>query len=233
MKKFYIPGVLILLVVSFSVLAQSQEPPAVSTLIVVLPEALDTKTATVGQETSLTTTEDLKVRNEVVIPKGSKIIAQVAGSVTKGKNEPKSVLALRIEKAVIGRGQEIPLQAIIAAIAAPPAVLDQDPTYAMMHSNEPKMSGSAQGTASSGTLSASSKVSSTAPVATAQLKGAMDQPLLLRPDSQGAIGYEDVSVAWHLSMPPPLTIFSTKAKNLKLLAGTQMLLRLAEPRLPK
>ena len=218
--------------ISASVTAQTQNPPSVSTVIVVLSDTLDTKSAYIGQEVVLWTSADLRVRNEVIIPKGSKIIAQVAGAVTKGKDEPKSSLAIEIQKAVIGKGQEIRLQAIIVALAAPQNSLDSDPTYVLMHSNEPKMSGSAQSTASSGTLSASSKASSSAAVATAQMKG-MDEPLLLNENSQGAIGYEDVAVAWHLSIPPPLTIFSTKAKNLKLLAGTQMLLRMAEPRLPK
>src|SRR2546426_6599318 len=62
----------------------------------------------------------------------------------------------------------------------------------MMHSNEPKMVGSrASTTASSGELSASSKASSNAAVATANLKGSMDA-LRLDENSQGALGYEGV-----------------------------------------
>jgi hypothetical protein len=103
----------------------------------------------------------------------------------------------------------------------------------MMHSNEPKMVGSGpRGTAGTGGLPASSKANSTAAVATAELKGSMET-VLLTEDSLGAVGYEGISIAWHLSIPPPLTVFSTKAKNVKLEAGTQMLLRMATPRLPK
>jgi hypothetical protein len=89
-----------------------------------------------------------------------------------------------------------------------------------------------RGTANSGDLAASSKASSNAAVATAELKGRMET-MLLTEDSLGAVGYEGVSISWHLSIPPPLTVFSTKAKNIKLEAGTQMLLRMASPRLPK
>jgi hypothetical protein len=194
---------------------------------------VDTKTAAIGDEVVLTTLNDVVSDNSVVIPKGSRLVGRVAGVVMKGKDEPKSVLAIRIEKAVIAGGHEIPLQAIIAAIAAPPGALTSDPTYAMMHSNEPKMIGSAQGASSSGTLTPSSKASSSAAVATAAIKGRMDEPFLLNENSQGAFGYDDVSIAWHLSIPPPLTVFATKAKTLKLEAGTQMLIRMAEPRLPK
>jgi hypothetical protein len=52
---------------------------------------------------------------------------------------------------------------------------------------------------------------------------------LLTEDSQGALGYEGVSITWSLTIPPPLTIFAASAKNLKILSGTQMLLRLIPP----
>jgi hypothetical protein len=52
----------------------------------------------------------------------------------------------------------------------------------------------------------------------------------LTEDSQGAIGYEGISISWHLSIPPPLTEFRSKSKKVKLQAGTQMLLRMALPR---
>src|SRR5262249_32546516 len=149
-KKSYRVVFLIVLVISASVVAQSQNPPPVSTVIAVLSETLDAKTASVGQEVVLDTSVDVRAHNEVIIPKGSRIIAQVAGGETKGRNEQKSFLVIRIKKVVIEKGLKIPLQAIIAAIAAPPSSLESDPTYAMMHSNEPKMTTSAQGTASSG-----------------------------------------------------------------------------------
>ena len=125
------------------------------------------------------------------------------------------------------------MQAIIAAIVAPQDdSLSSDATYEMMHSNEPKMiGGRPSSTSSTGELSASSKASSSAAVATANLKGSMDG-LRLNENSQGALGYEGVSLSWRLDAPPPVTIIASK-KNVKLLSGTQMLLRMAPPRLPK
>jgi hypothetical protein len=216
-----------------SVMAQADSGPPVSKVFATLSKTLDTKTSVKGDDLMLRTLSDVIVDGQVVIPKGSRLLGRVAGVVAKGKGEPKSVIAIRIDKAVTMAGQEIALQAIIAAIAAPPNTLESDPTYAMMHSNEPKMVASARATANSGSLPASSKANSNAAVATAEIKGRMDEPLWLSEDSQGVIGYEDVSVTWQLSMPPPLTVLATKAKNLKLEAGTQMLLRMAEPRLPK
>jgi hypothetical protein len=222
-------AVILLLLVSLT----AQKQPPVTIAFAVLQKTLDTKTAARGDEITLITLNDVVTDGEIVIPKGSKISAHLAGVLTRGKDEPKSVLAIALDKAIGASGQGIPLQAIIAAIAAPPDDLTSDPTYAMMHSNEPKMAGSARATSSSGSLPPTSKADSNAAVATAELKGRMDQPSLLNKDSQGAIGYEDITINWQLSMPPPLTIFTTKAKNLKLMSGTQMLLRMAEPRVPK
>ena len=232
-RSFFYGVAILLIFLANSISAQTPKPPAISILFAQLTKSLDSKTSAIGEEIELITLKDLLVDKQLVIPKGSKIRGSIAGLVQKGKDEPKTSMAIRIEKVIVGNGQDIPLQAIIAAVAAPAGTLESDPTYAMMHSNEPKMTGSAQSTSNTGSLSASSKATSNAAVATAQIKGNMDDGLLLNENSQGAIGYEDLEIAWHLAMPPPLTIFATKGKTLKLQAGTQMLLRMAEPRIPK
>ncbi len=224
----------LLLLFPTSLMAQSDNSPPVSKVFALLNKTVESKSASIGDELILQTISGVVVDGQLVIPKGSKVLGHVAGVLTKGKGEPQSLLTIVIDKAIaVGNGREIPLQAIIVAIAAPVNPLSSDPTYGMMHSNEPKMVGSGVGgTNSTGGLPASSKASSTATVATAELKGRMET-MLLTEDSLGAVGYEGVSISWHLSMPPPLTVFSTKAKNIKLEAGTQMLLRMASPRLPK
>jgi len=215
-------------------MAQSDNSPPVSKVFALLNKTVESKSASIGDELILQTISDVVVDGQMVIPKSSKFFGHVAGVLTKGKGEPQSLLTIVIDKAIaVGNGREIPLQAIIVAIAAPVNPLSSDPTYGMMHSNEPKMVGSgARGTSITGGFPASSKASSTATVATAELKGRMET-MLLTEDSLGAVGYEGVSISWHLALPPPLTVFSTKAKNIKLEAGTQMLLRMASPRLPK
>ena len=210
---------------------QAADAPTVSITFAVLSNALDTKTSARGDEVLMIAAKDLFVGGKLVIPKGSRIVGHIGGLIGKGKEEPKSVIAIAIDKAVTNGG-DIPLKAIIAAVAAPKKPLPEDPTYAMMHSREPKMVGSGVGAASSGNLPPSSKAGSTATVATAQLKGRADEPLLLTEDSQGAFGYEDVAISWHLALPPPLTILASKAKRLRLEPGTQMLLRMVPPQLP-
>ncbi len=216
---------------SISLMAQTGDSPKVSTVFAVLTKTVESKSATVDQELILRTINDVMVNGKMIIPKGSKLVGHVSEVATKGKDEPQSVLAIIIDKAVETGGREIPLQAIIAAVAAPRSSLSSDPTYGMMHSNEPKMIGSgAANAASTGTVSSNSRAGSTAAVATADLKGRMDEASLLNENSQGAVGYEDLSISWHLMVSPPITVFASKGKNVKLEAGTQMLLRMAPPR---
>ena len=228
-----------LLAVSFllsaSLMAQTGNSPPVSSVFAVLINSLESKNATAGQELILRIVSDVIVNGEIVIPRDSKMLGHVTQVINKGKDGAQSGLAIVIDKAVKKDGAEIPVQAIIAAVAAPKdGSLSSDATYGMMHSNEPKMTGTGAGSAAgTGTLSPSSKTSSTAAVATADLKGRMDEPFSLDENSQGAVGYEDLSLSWGLASPPPFTVFASKSKNLKLEAGTQMLLRMAPPRLAK
>jgi hypothetical protein len=227
---------LILMALLSSVLCgqMNDRSPQVTTVITVLTGSLDTKSAVAGQEFWLRTTSDIVVNGEMILPKGSKVLGHIAEAVAAAKGHPKSELWLIIDKAVNKAGVEISLQAIVAAIAAPNKdSLASDPTYGMLHSVEPTMRGtSARGTASTGTLAASSKADSNAAVATATLKPMPREPML-QEDSQGAIGYEGLSIHWNFLVPPPITILISDKKNLKLASGTEMLLRMAPPRLPQ
>ena len=213
--------------------AQTGESRKISTAFAVTVDALDLKIAKVGQQVSLQTVGNVIVDGRIVIPENSIIVAHITQVTTKGKDQTQSALAIVIDRAVRKDEVSIPLQAIIAAVAAPRNnSLTSDPAYAMLHSNEPHMSGNPTSAASSGELSASSKATSNSAVATAELKGRMDDGWQLTEESNSAIGYEGLSITWSLATPPPFTVFVSKSKNLKLLAGTQVLLRMVPPRLP-
>ncbi len=228
---------MLIFLIPASVMAQTgSATPPVSTVFAVLTKAVESKSATAGQELTLRTISDVVVDGEVVIPRGAKVLGHVSGVSIKGQGVPRSVLSIVIDKVATKDGVEIPVKAIIAAVAAPPqnSSLSSDPTYGMLHSMEPNMVGAGAGSATrAGGLQPGSKAGSTAAVATADIKGRMDESPLLREDSQGAVGYEGLSLSWQLTNPPPATVFDTKAKNLRLEAGTQMLLRMAAPRLAR
>jgi hypothetical protein len=208
--------------------------PPVSTVFAVVVKRIETKSAGVNQEFALRTINDVVVDGVVVIPSGAKILGHVVEATIKGKDSSQSTLAIVIDKAVLENGRSISLQAIIAAIAAPhDSSLTSDPTYGMMHSNEPKMIGSgASGASRAGDLPASSKADSSAALGTARINGEMRKGLLLNSDSQGAIGFSGLSLSWRLTDPPAVTVFSNKSKEIKFDAGTQVLLRMAQPTVP-
>jgi hypothetical protein len=61
----------------------------------------------------------------------------------------------------------------------------------------------------------------------------MRKGLLLNAESQGAIGFSGLSLSWRLTAPPAVTVFSSNRKEIKLDAGTQVLLRIARPELAR
>ena len=213
--------------------APAANQPAVSTVFAVVVKRLEIKSASVNQELTLRTISDVVVDGIVVIPSGSRVIGHVVELATKGEESEQSILAIVIDKAVLEGGREIALEAIIAAVAAPQNdSLSSDPTYGMMHSNEPKMIGTGPNSAARpGELPPSSKVDSTATLSTARINGEMRKRLLLNPESQGAIGFPGLSLSWRLTTPPAVTVFSSNRKEIKLEAGTQVLLRMARPEL--
>lgn len=223
-------GILVLLISSEQASIGMQPP--VTIVFAVLTKRLETRTGSVNQELTLRTISDVVVDGVVVIPNGSTLIGHIVEVANKGKDSQQSTLAIVIDKAVLAFGREVSLQAIVAAVAAPQdGALTSDPTYGMMHSNEPKMVGSGPtGSSRRDELSPSSKADSTATLGTARINGEMRKGLLLNADSNGAIGFSGLTLSWRLDAPPPVTVFSSKSKEIKLDVGTQVLLRMAPPR---
>lgn len=211
--------------------ASAQAP--VSSIFAVIVKRLETKTASVDQEVTLRTISDVVVDGIVVIPSGSRVVGHVVEVATKGKGSEQTIIVVVIDKAVLENGKEITLQGIIAAVAAvQDTSLTSDPTYGMMHSNEPKMIPTGPSSnARPGELSPSSKADSNAAVATTRINGEMRKNLLLNEESQGAIGFSGLTLSWRLTTPPAVTVFSSNRKEIKLEAGTQVLLRIARPEL--
>jgi hypothetical protein len=209
MKRIYSLTILTLVVVTCAcaVAAQSNNSLEITKVFATLETPVDTLTSARDDGFILVTINDVAVGGKIIIPKGSKIFGHVAGATNKGKGASKSVLGLSIDRAVTANG-EVPLQAIIVALAAP------------------KKSES-ESSASTNT-SVSNQPKTNAPPRTVINSG--DVSLLLADNDQGAFGFEDVNISWHLSIPPPLTILATRGKRLRIEAGSQMLLRMMPPK---
>ena len=209
MKRFpaWVISILVSLTWTCSVAAQSTSDFQIAKVFATLETTVDTLTSARDDNFIMVTMNDVGVGGKIVIPKGTKIIGHVAGVINKGRDASKSVLGLSVDKAVTENG-EIPLQAIIVALAAP-RKSDPDATVAT-DKNSPNRS----------------KISPPP----RPLADTNDVTLLLADDAQGAFGFEDVTFSWHLSIPPPLTILATRGKRLRIEVGSQMLLRMMPPK---
>ena len=182
-----------------------------------LDQTLDFKTAKAGDKVVLHLTRDLVFNGKTLMQRG----AALSATVTDAKDG--NAVSLVLDKATPKPGQDIPLMGIIAAVAAPPGSLTEDPLYSMNRSSEP--------TQRTGNLPTTSVASSGAAVQTAQMEGQNRPKSNLQEDSSGAIGIDGLKLNWVLDKPPATTVMTAKKKNFKLSRGTEILLRMAPPQM--
>ena len=182
-----------------------------------LDQSLDFKTAKAGDKVALHLTRDLVVNGKAVMPHGTALSATIVDA------KDGNAVSIVLDKATPKTGQDVPLMGIIAAVAAPAGDLTEDPFYSMNHSNEP--------TQRTANAAITSSASSGAAVQTAQLERENRQKSNLQEDSSGAIGIDGLRLNWILDKPPATTVMTSKKKNFKLRSGTEVLLRLAPPRM--
>jgi hypothetical protein len=108
--------------------APNAAPPAASNnaaipdgpaVTVELNGSVDSKKAKVGDKVEAHTTEALKNGNDVLVPKGAKLIGHVTQATARSKGDSDSSLAIQFDKAVEKKEQEVPLNVIVMAVAAP------------------------------------------------------------------------------------------------------------------
>lgn len=187
-----------------------------------LDRDLDFKNVKTGDKINFRLTRDLFYGGALVLPSGTSVTANVVNA------QDANTVSLALDRATSKAGKEVELMGIIAAVATPPGDLTSDPFYGMNHSTEVSQhtmpgSNGLDPQASVGTSGAAAQ--------TAILKGANDPKSNLAPDSQGAIGISGLTLTWVLDKPPALTVFTSKKKNFKLRSGTELLLRLAPPKI--
>jgi hypothetical protein len=84
-----------------------------------LTKGLDSKKAKQGDPVQAKVVQDVIATGKLVIPRNSKLIGHVTEVKAGGKGEASS-LGIAFDKAVLKSGQEIPIHAVIQALAPPP-----------------------------------------------------------------------------------------------------------------
>src|SRR5947199_2761357 len=85
-----------------------------------LSSPVDSKKCKPGDPVNARTTEAVKSEGKTVIPKGAKVIGHVTQASARAKGESESALGIVFDRAILKRGEEVPLSVRIQAIAAAP-----------------------------------------------------------------------------------------------------------------
>jgi hypothetical protein len=202
---------------ALAVAAMAADPPPVTLAYVELRHGFDLSKAEVGQPLELELAKPIEVDHRTIAPARSIMHAHIS-AVDKDSKHPR--VSLVLDDIQLG-DKKIAITGIIAAIAPRAgADLGNDASYGMMASNEPK--GMDPNRAISTEANGATSVA-------AKLNKEGDSGFSLAADSHGAIGI-DARLDWQLATPPPATVIEAKGKHLALGTGTQMLVRMAPPR---
>src|SRR6266516_2313377 len=83
-----------------------------------LSSPVDSKKCKPGDPVNARTTEAVKSEGKTVIPKGAKVVGHVTQASARAKGESESALGIVFDRAILKRGEEVPLSVGIQAIAA-------------------------------------------------------------------------------------------------------------------
>lgn len=204
--------------------------PAVT---VELNSSLDSRKVKVGDKVEAHTLDALKKGDEMIVPKGTKLIGHVTEATARAKGDSESSLAIQFDEALPKKEQEIPLHVMVLAVAAP-APIDFSPAA---ESSSGPVGG---GAAANGSPMGSSHV----PTSTASAGGGVypasgldnssgtnpNQPLPgaagpLPAGSRGIYGLKDLKLMLSRANPnEPTTLITSTGKEVRLESGTRLLL---------
>lgn len=198
-----------------------------------LNSSIDSKKAKPGEQIIAHTTETVKSTDgRMILPNGTKIIGHVTQASARANAQGQAMLALQFDKAVLKDKQEIPLNVVIQAIAAPaqsapPAFNDTGRATAgpgssgpgsSAPSNNPSMSGSrgARPEGNPPTDSYPTGNPNAAPGGELNLGGPLPANM------KGVYGLEGVRISANANGEG--TVLTSSAKNVHLDGGTRLLL---------
>jgi hypothetical protein len=216
-----------------------------TTLQAELAKSVDAKKAKPGDEVTAKLTQDVKADGKVVLHKGSKLVGHVTEAQGKTKDNAESKLGIVFDKAVLKGGQEVafngavqalapPVQGSLSAAGSDAGNLDAGPGMA-----RGTMTGGAGGRPLGGVAStvgnATSGVGNTAGSVAGSATGAVGGNVnntagtavhgAVNSTSHGVIGMEGLTLSSASANSAQGSVISSATNNVKLDAGTQMVLQ--------
>jgi hypothetical protein len=245
MKKLLNFALISVLLTGISLAQNSAQPSAASEsqntafrlapetiLRVELAKSVDAKKAKVGDEVMAKTIDDfLSDKNEVLAPKGSRVLGHVA-VVSPHQGESASTLGIAFDKIVLKNGTEVGLKASIQAIGPPEsnAAAGNDNMGAPANSGgmSPMSSpgrGAYGGTTPNPAGTMPGNVNNPGPAAQDASQNTSQTAAIngrLTPNAQGVVGMSGLSLSTGAAQD---SLLSSAKHNVKLDSGTQMILR--------
>jgi hypothetical protein len=190
-----------------------------------LNSSVDSKKAKVGDEVEAHTTEEIRYAGKTIVPKGAKLEGHVTEATARSKGDSGSTLAIQFDKAMPKKGEEIPLNVAILAIAAP----QRDFSGASPGSGSEPISGGSAPTAA-GSPMGSSHTPTATPATTGYPGSAADSTMgpnggaQLSAKSRGVYGLGDLKLMSASSGAGQTIVITSSGKNVHLDGGTRLLL---------
>jgi hypothetical protein len=207
--------------------AQAQTEPAAglpggTSVNAQLNSSVDSKKAKVGDKVEAHTTEEIKYAGKTIVPMGTKLEGHVTEATARSKGDSGSTLAIQFDKAIPKKGEEIPLNVSILAIAPPQNDYSSgpisDPTSATPN---PATGGSPMGTSHTPTATPGS---ANYPTLGADGASRGNGSAQLSADSRGVYGLKDLKLMASTAGASETTVITSDGKNVRLDGGTRLLL---------
>jgi len=187
-----------------------------------LESTLDSKKIKTGEPVAARTTEALKVDGKTILPNGTKLIGHVVASQARANGDSDSLLAIQFDKAVLKDKEELPIAVVIRAIAPPRRKVTGDSV------GQDPLAGTHAGTMTS--PMGTGRTDSTMERVTANRGEAEDANSELgadgnlTPASRGVYGIKGLRLAADSSKMPPVVIFNSAEKSVRVESETRLLL---------
>jgi len=192
-----------------------------------LNSSVDSKKARVGDKVEAHTTEEIKYAGKTIVPIGAKIVGHVTEATARSKGDSGSTLAIQFDKAIPRKGEEIPLNVAILAIAEP----QSDFSGGSAGPGSDPMSGTAPAATSGSPMGTSHTPTASPGRPSYPADGPSSLPSALKAlpaDSRGVYGLKDLKLMVTSSSAGLATIITSSRKNVHLDGGTRLLLVVPE-----
>ena len=213
-------------------LAQGSEDSASlvrgTALHVQLDTPVDSKKVKTGDAVNAHVTEALKANGQTVIPKNTKLVGHVTQASARAKGDAGSALAIVFDKAVLKKGQEVPLTVVIQAMAAAPRFTpDPGPDVASINNGGAAAEGSPMKPSRTSPAEVASRTASGAEKSTntgGGTAGGLDSAGQLTSNSRGVLGLEGLHLSTDATSAREGSLITSSGKSVHLDSGIKMLL---------